>query len=197
MATSTAPSGYTYGTKDVPTSPISLADFDLLKKTVLFTDEDISNLRMAGEVLEDQIDDILDIWYNFVGSNPHLVQYFSGKDGQPIGEYLDKVRGRFGQWIKDTCAAKYDQTWLDYMYEIGLRHHSTKKNKTDGVQSVPIIHYRYMIAFIYPITFTIRPFLQKKGHSQDEVDKMYQAWQKSVILQDIIWTYPYIVEGQF
>ncbi len=197
MATTTAISGYTYGTMDVPESPVTMGDFELLKKTVLFTDEDVKYLNMAGEVLEDQIDDVLDLWYNFVGSNEHLVKYFSSENGQPVGEYLDKVRVRFGQWIKDTCAAKYDQAWLDYMYEVGLRHHSTKKNKTDGVQSVPIIHYRYMIAFIYPITYTIRSFLEKKGHSPEDVDKMYQAWQKSVILQDIIWTYPYIKEGEF
>jgi hypothetical protein len=197
MTTTTAISGYTYGTKDVPKSPITMRDLELLKKTVLFTDDDTKHLNMAGEVLEDQIDDVLDLWYNFVGSNEHLVKYFSTDNGEPIGEYLDKVRGRFGQWIKDTCSAKYDQAWLDYMYEIGLRHHSTKKNKTDDVQSVPIIHYRYMIAFIYPITFTIRSFLEKKGHSPEEVDNMYQAWQKSVILQDIIWTFPYIKEGEF
>jgi len=197
MSNTTTISGYSYGTKDVPKSRVSMQDFDLLKKTVLFTDEDVKYLNMAGDVLKDQIEDVLDVWYNFVGSNEHLVKYFSSENGQPVGEYLDKVRVRFGQWIKDTCAAKYDQAWLDYMYEIGLRHHSTKKNKTDGVQSVPIIHYRYMIAFIYPITFTIRPFLEKKGTNAEEVDKMYQAWQKSVILQDIIWTYPYINEGEF
>jgi len=197
MSNTTTISGYSYGTKDVPKSRVSMQDFDLLKKTVLFTDEDVKYLNMAGDVLKDQIEDVLDVWYNFVGSNEHLVKYFSSENRQPVGEYLDKVRVRFGQWIKDTCAAKYDQAWLDYMYEIGLRHHSTKKNKTDGVQSVPIIHYRYMIAFIYPITFTIRPFLEKKGTNAEEVDKMYQAWQKSVILQDIIWTYPYINEGEF
>jgi hypothetical protein len=28
-----------------------------------------STLRMAGEVLADQIDDVLDLWYGFVGSH--------------------------------------------------------------------------------------------------------------------------------
>jgi len=36
-----------------------------------------------------------------------------------------------------------------------------------------------MIAFIYPIT-TIKPFLASKGHNVEEVEKMHQAWFKSV-----------------
>ncbi len=47
--------------------------------------------------------------------------------------------------------------------EIGLRHHRTKRNQTDDVNAVPSIHHRYMTAFIYPITATIKPFLVKKG----------------------------------
>jgi len=35
------------------------------------------------------------------------------------------VRQRFGQWILDTAAANYDQQWLDFQREIGLRHHRT------------------------------------------------------------------------
>lgn len=45
-------SGYTYGM--VPDSPIGLQDLELLKKTVLFTDEDAVQLKKAGEILQDQ-----------------------------------------------------------------------------------------------------------------------------------------------
>jgi hypothetical protein len=38
-----------------------MEDLDLLKQTVLFTGEDERYLRMAGEVLEDQIEDVLDV----------------------------------------------------------------------------------------------------------------------------------------
>ncbi|MBN9385772.1 MAG: hypothetical protein J0H74_33765 [Chitinophagaceae bacterium] len=86
---------------------------------------------MAGDILSDQIDDILDLWYGFVGSHPHLVAYFA-KGAQPNAEYLAKVRQRFGQWILDTCNRDYDQTWLNYQYEIGLRHHSAKKGASAG-----------------------------------------------------------------
>jgi len=151
--------GYTYGTSQVAPSPLTLEDLDNLKKAVLFTEEDERYLRMAGEVLADQVEDILDVWYGFVGSHPHLVYYFTDGKGNANAEYLAAVRKRFGQWILDTCNRPYDRNWLDYAHEIGLRHHRTKKNKTDGVNSVPVVSYRYMVAFIYPITATIKPFL--------------------------------------
>ncbi len=189
--------GYTYGTEEVAKSPLSIEDLKLLKKAILFTEEDEKYLRMAGRVLADQIEDILDLWYGFVASHPHLVYYFTGQNGQPNADYLAAVRPRFGQWILDTCNRPYDQDWLNYQHEIGLRHHRTKKNKTDKVQSVPNISHRYLVAFIYPITATIKPFLAKKGNSPDEVEKMHQAWFKSVVLQVALWSYPYVKEGDF
>jgi len=91
----------------------------------------------------------------------------------------------------------YDQAWLDYQYEIGLRHHRTKKNRTDNVESVPNINYRYLVAFIYPITATIKPFLARKGHASEEVEKMHQAWFKATALQVALWSYPYVKQGDF
>lgn len=186
--------GYTYG--KVGSSPLTLTDLELLQKTVLFTDEDKEALKMAGQVLRDQVDDVLDLWYGFVGGNTHLVHYFTSK-GTPDAAYLSAVRARFGQWIIDLCERPYDQDWLNYQHEIALRHHSAKKNQTDGVDSVPIIHYRYMIGLIYPITATIRGFLGKKGHSDAEIDRMHQAWFKAVTISAILWTYPYIRQGEF
>lgn len=187
--------GYTYG--KAPRSPLTVKDLDLLKQAVLFTGEDERYLRMAGDVLEDQIEDVLDLWYGFVGSHPHLVYYFTGPDGQPLGDYLAAVRRRFGQWILDTCRRPYDQAWLDYQDEIGLRHHRSKKNQTDGVRSVPNISFRYLVAFIYPITATIKDFLAKKGHSAADVEKMHQAWFKSVVLQVALWSRPYVKAEDF
>jgi hypothetical protein len=187
--------GYTYGS--AAPSPVTMKEFEELKQAVLFTAEDEKYLKMAGEVLKDQIDAVLDLWYGFVGSHPHLVYYFSGPDGKPDANYLAAVRQRFGQWILDTCNRPYDQEWLNYQHEIGLRHHRTKKNKTDNVRSVPIVPLRYLIAFIYPITATIKPFLAKKGHSPEEVDKMHQAWFKSVTLQVALWSCPYAKDGDF
>jgi hypothetical protein len=79
----TAIPGYTYGTDQVAHAPLTMQDLDLLKQAVLFGPEDEQYLRMAGEVLADQIDDVLDLWYGFVGSHPHLVYYFTDGHGNP------------------------------------------------------------------------------------------------------------------
>jgi hypothetical protein len=189
--------GYTYGEESVPESPVSAAEFDRLKQTVMFTEEDEEALRMAGEVLDGQIDDVLEVWYGFVGDHDFLLEYFSTPEGEPIEEYLDRVRARFGQWIRDTCDTPYDQDWLNYQYEIARRHHRTKKNETDGVDSVDNIDLRYVIAFIYPITATIREFLENGDHSEEEVDRMHDAWFKSIVLQVTLWSHPYTKEGDF
>lgn len=188
--------GYDYGKAALEQSPLTMQDLALLKKTLLWSDDDDRFLKMAGDVLKDQTNDVLDLWYGYVGGNEHLVYYFT-KNGQPNMDYLTAVRARFGQWILDLCQKPYDQNWLNYQYEIAKRHHSIKKNKTDNVDAVPIIHYRYMTAFIYPITATIKSFLAKKGHSQTDVDAMHNAWFKAVTLTVILWTYPYINKGEF
>jgi len=188
--------GYEYGKATLEQSPVTMQDLALLKKTLLWSDDDDRYLKMAGDVLKDQTNEVLDLWYGYVGGNEHLVHYFT-KNGQPNMDYLTAVKARFGQWILDLCQKPYDQNWLNYQHEIAKRHHSTKKNKTDNVDTVPIIHYRYMTAFIYPITATIKSFLANKGHSQADVDAMHNAWFKAVTLTVILWTHPYINKGEF
>jgi len=193
-----APHGYTYGTKEIAKSPFSLEELQKLEQSLLFTDEDVKYLRMSHDILEPQTDAILDVWYGFVGSTPQLVYFFGNtKTGKADGEYLAKVRARFKMWILQTAEAKYDQNWLNYQYEIGLRHYSTKKNKTDHVNSVPIINYRYIPALTIPVTTTLKPFLAKSGASASDVDKMYNAWLKSVLMQSILWGQPYMKKGEF
>lgn len=188
--------GYDYGKATLEKSPVSLQDLDLLKKTLLWSVDDDRYLKMAGDVLKDQTNEVLELWYGYVGGNENLLHYFA-KNGKPNMDYLGAVRTRFGQWILDLCQKSYDQNWLNYQHEIAKRHHTTKKNQTDGVDSVPIIHYRYMTAFIYPITATIKSFLGKKGHSQTDVEGMHNAWFKAVTLTVILWTYPYINKNEF
>jgi hypothetical protein len=133
-----------------------------------------------------------------VGSRPHLLRYFANRrTGLPEAEYLTKTRARFGRWILDTTAAEYGQAWLDYQNEIGLRHHRAKKNATDGASAAEHINFRYLPTFVYPITATVKPFLAKKGHSAEEVEKMHQAWFKAVVLQVALWSRPYVREGDF
>jgi hypothetical protein len=198
MSTATHIPGYTHGSRAVPRSPVTVDDFERMKKSVLFGEDDVKALRMSLEVVRDQVDAILDVWYGFVASNPHLVRSFSGKhDGKPLGDYLAAVRERFGRWILDTARAEYDQSWLDYQEEIGLRHHRTKKNRTDGAPSTDIVPFRDLFLLIYPVTFTLKPFLAKRGHGAEEVERMYGAWVKSCLLQVTLWSRPYVREGDF
>jgi hypothetical protein len=189
--------GYDLGDESVPEAPISTEEFEHLKQSVMFTDEDEEYLQMAGDVLDGQTDDILDVWYGFVSDNEFLLYYFTDGEGNPDEEYLERVRERFKQWIRDTCDTPYDEEWLNYQFEIGQRHHRSGKNQTDDADAVPHIDLRYVLAFIYPITATIRDFLTNSDHTDEEIDAMYHAWFKSVTLQVTLWSYPYVDEDNW
>ncbi len=56
-------------------------------------------------------------------SHPFLVYFFSDQaTGQPDGPYFEAVRNVLGSGFR-YGQANYDQAWLDYQYEIGLRRH--------------------------------------------------------------------------
>lgn len=188
----TNPVGYRYGETDLAASPVTVADLDALKASVMWSDDDAAALRSAAEVLVPQTEQILDVWYGFVGANAHLVATFAGADGNPDGAYLARVRDRFGRWISDVCTRDYDAAWLAYQEEIARRHHPDGKNLTDGVDSTsPHVPLRHLIALIVPITATIRSFLAANGAAESEVDRMYQAWFKAVTLSVALWARPY------
>lgn len=63
-----------------------------------------------------------------------------------------------------------------------------------AVEHIPL---RYLIAFIFPITATLKPFLAGKGHKPEQVEKMHDAWRKAVILQVALWARPYTLAGDF
>jgi hypothetical protein len=188
--------GYRYGDPTLPSAPLTSAEFDQLKAALLFGEDDIVALRRAGEILVPLTDEILDVWYGFVGSHDFLVAYFVGPDG-PRGEYLDRVRARFGRWIADTCRAEYDDAWLAYQFEIGRRH-AAGKNEADGAAAAgtpPLIHWRYVNALVYPIYATVRPFLERGESNPAAVERMHQAWLKAVLLQATLWSSAYLPEG--
>ena len=184
--------GYTYGSPDLLPSPVTLDDLDRLHATVLWGDADAQALRRAGDILGPRADRILDVWYGFVGGNAHLVEFFAGADGTPNSDYLASVRARFERWIVDLCTRERNQEWLDYQNEIALRHTAAKKNVTDGVKSTSDeIALRYVIAFIVPLTITIRPFLAEELTDANELENAYQAWFKAVTVTATLWSQPY------
>jgi hypothetical protein len=192
----TAIPGYLYGDPTLPAAPLTATEFANLKAALLFTDDDVAALREAHAILVPQTEEILDVWYGFIGSSPALVQYFTRPTG-PSAEYLSRVRARFARWIDDTCRAEYDEAWLAYQHEIGWRHFS-RKNSVDGPAAAgtpPIIHWRYVNALIYPVYATVRPFLERGSSDPVAVERMHQAWLKSVLLQITLWSQPYLAEG--
>lgn len=59
------------------------------------------------------------------------------------------------------------------------------------------INYRYLPTLIYPIFSTLKPFLQKGGHSEEDVEKMHHAWLKSLLIQVTLWSRVYVGEADF
>ena len=169
-----------------------------MEQAAFFTPEDIRYLRMSWDVLRDQVEVVLDIWYDYMAAYPFLLQTFCHRaDGQPDHRYLDAVRERFAHWIKTTAQANYDQQWLNEQYEIGLRHHRTAKNQTDQVDAAEIVPFRFIVPLVSPLASTLKPFLAQKGHASEQVEKMHQAWLKTMLLQVTLWGQPYIKEGDF
>lgn len=191
MQTESIP-GYTYGTGAVSPSPISLEDFEKMKQAVMFGPDDVQALRKSYEVVARYADEILDTWYGFIGSLPQLIAAFANpKDGRPNQKYLDAVRQRFRAWILDTASANYDQQWLDYQHESGLRHWP-RKNQTDQVEAASVVPFRYLVPLVYPVVSTLRPFLERGGFAAEEIEKMQSAWLKSCLLQITLWSYAYV-----
>jgi len=190
--------GYNLGSPEVARSPISIEALDELKKSCLLTDEDVIYLRLSYDVLEDQAENLVAMWRGIIAHHPHLRHYSQDVNtGAPDEEYGARVGKRFAQWVLDTARAEYDQAWLDYQYEIGLRHHRAKKNKTDGAHTTAHIRGRDLIGFAAATVAPLRPYLEKGGHSEQVVNRMLDAWWKSMILQVTLWSQPYMNPGDF
>ena len=188
--------GYSYGSDDLPRSPVSLEHLQDLKTSAGFTDEDERFLRLAGEVLKDQTSQIVAHWrIGIIAGIANLARHSRTPDGQPIPEYLAKSNKRFEQWILDTCFRPYDQDWLNYQQEIAARHTSSKKNKTDGVNSTASVPLGDVIAFVAVMNETIKPYFAAQGHVIEDVQRMHLAWCKSMQIQLALWLGPYAVAG--
>lgn len=189
--------GYTYGSSEVAVSPVLMRDFDDLKQSAGFTEDDQRYLRLAGEVLVDQTEQLIDHWRNrIIAGIPNLARHTREPDGRAILKYSANSGLRFQQWILDTCFRPYDQDWLNYQQEIALRHTGLKKNKVDGVRSTSHVPLRDIVAFVAVMNETIKPYLAAKGSTVDEVDNMHRAWCASMHMQLALWTKVYLDAGQ-
>jgi Protoglobin len=188
--------GYAYGAKELARSPVTLEELAALKVTTGFAEEDQQALHLAGEVLRDQMAEIVKHWRsNIIAGIPNLARHSRTPAGEPLPQYLGSSSRRFEQWILDTCFKPYDQDWLNYQHEIALRHTQTKKNQVDGVSSTAFVPYRDIVAFVPVMNQTLKPYLAAKGNSPEEVERMHQAWCKSIQLQISLWGKAYFDEA--
>jgi hypothetical protein len=184
---------YTYGTSDVTVSPVSLAELGMLKVSAGFTVEDEQFLRLAGQVLASQTNQIVTHWRSgIIAGIPNLARHSRTPEGDAIPEYLAQSNFRFEQWILDTCLRPYDQDWLNYQQEIAMRHTSLKKNQADGVRSTAYVPFHDIVAFVAVMNDTIKPYLAAKGNTEQEVEGMHRAWRKSLQMQIALWSKPYL-----
>jgi hypothetical protein len=88
--------GYSYGTVDVPASAVSMETFAALKGSAQFTEEDVRYLHLAGEVLSDQTQQIVDHWRGgIIASIPNLSRHSRTPEGEPLPQYLSRSNLRF------------------------------------------------------------------------------------------------------
>lgn len=189
--------GYSYGTGQAATSPLTLEDLDRLKEAVWLTGDDEQALREAADILADQADDMVTAYRARLGEQPWLAGYSGHPDGTPNPAYGAATKPRFDRWIIDACTRPLDQDWLDYQHEIGLRHTAVKKNKTDDADSLSQIPMRYLLAFTAVVIASARGYLAAKGASADQVDRMHSAFTKSVMLHVTVWTRAYVDDSNW
>jgi hypothetical protein len=180
QATTAKIDGYEFGQPSVAESPVSMDELEQLKQTVTLDEDDMQYLHMAGEVLENYTNEIVNVWRGVIGSTPHLVHYFKEANGRPDEHYKERAKERFKQWILDLCFRPYDQDWLNYQ-------HGTP----------PHIPLRYVIAFSAVVINTIKPFLARGEYAPEDVEKMHQAWCKAVLLHVSLWSRAYVPEDDW
>ncbi|HEX5183349.1 MAG TPA: protoglobin domain-containing protein [Allosphingosinicella sp.] len=185
--------GYDYG--EAAPSPLTLKELDELKATVDFTDEDRQALVRAGRILVPQAEAMVDEWRAVIGAHKHLGRWFLGLDGKPDDRYKSLVKARFVRWVVDLFERPFDQAWLDYQEEIGLRHTPAKKNDTDHARTPDHVPLRHLFAFCAPVSLSVGRRLKAAGTPPNEAERMQAAWTKAVILSVTLWSRPYAKDG--
>lgn len=183
--------GYDYGRAASAHSPVSMEELHQLEATIGWSDEDAKILQRSSSLFRDNAEDMVDAWRAVIGAQPHLAKWFVGPDGKPDDAYKASVKERFVQWVLDAVFRPHDQAWLDYQEEIGLRHTPAKKNQTDHRHTPPLVPLRYVLGFITVITIATRKFFTDAGLAGEDLQKLEDAWAKTVLLHVTLWSRPY------
>jgi hypothetical protein len=187
--------GYSYGSTDVPPSPVSMDELRKLEAAVGWSREDADWLLAAADILVPQAEAMVDCWRATIATQPALLLSFLDAQGKPDENYKAAVKRRFVRWVSDVCLRPHDQEWLNYQEEIGLRHTPAKKNRTDGGHTSPVVPQRYLIGFTAVVITSARDFLSATMKPQLEIDRMQDAWTRAVLLNIALWCRPYTAPG--
>lgn len=177
-----------------PDSPVSInpalqmRDLLLLKRMLLFTIEDEHYLHIAGDLLADHTEEILDNWYAQMQAHPYAGKQPDVAACIDTDNSLEQLRTQFRTWVQALCMPPARQAWLQRTHAV-IAGDVPDKQLGDLTQ-IPAVFLRYLMLFIYPVTHGIASFLSRKGHTQGEVIKMEQAWFKAVSLSTLLWMWP-------
>lgn len=181
--------GYDYGTS--ARSPLSHDELRQLEQTVGWSQDDANVLARHADLFRAKAETMVDSWRAVIGSQAHLFHWFSKPDGTPDDAYKASVKRRFVQWVIDVTARPHDRDWLDYQFEIGLRHTPAKKNQTDGAHAPAVVPFRYLLGFV-PVVLPIQSFFTDAIRDRDERTQLERSWMKAVILHLTLWSRAYI-----
>ena len=84
---------------------------------------------------------------------------------------------------------------MDYQEEIGLRHAPENKNRTDDAPTPSLVPLRYLYGFTAVVALTTHKFFVEAGVSGNELEKLQDAWLKTVLLHVTLWSRPYCKDG--
>jgi hypothetical protein len=148
-----------------------------------------------GDVLAPQVEAILDVWYGFVGANPHLLAAFTRPDGHPTrGIWPPCGAGLAAGSGTPPVPRSTKHGWTTSTNRATPHPHGQEPHRRQAAEHIPL---RYVLALLIPITTTVKPFLAEGGGTAEEVEAMHQGCVKAVLLQVILWSYPYVREGDF
>ncbi|MDG4555535.1 MAG: protoglobin domain-containing protein [Candidatus Competibacter sp.] len=164
-------------------------DIDLLWRIGLFSADDARALRKVWRILKGQTDDYLDRLLGMVAAYPALAAELAVLRGEcwERGTVDDSVTLRrwFRQWLFETCVFPQDPPWL----------RQVEMNSPAQPVSAPLPGFRYVVALVFPLVMTARPFLVASGNDHTEIERMQYALLKAILLQATLLGKLYVKEG--
>ncbi len=155
---------------------ISLQELVLLKRMLLFTQEDEKLLHIAAPILKSSLGVILQRWYNYIRTDSYLSSYFD------ISSEAAFRNSHFSTWLQQLCSRPDSQNWQEV------------ERKAD--ESVVTLHslqpelLRYLVIMGYPVIRFGTEAIAISNLDPVLVGRIGAAWYKAVTLSLALWAYP-------